>query len=55
MRSSVSTAYLPVHELDALARAADRLGYHALAIPDHVVDLQTLSTPCPYTSDGARR
>ncbi len=55
MRFSISTAYLPVHELDALARAADRLGYHALAIPDHVVDLETLSTPYPYTSDGARR
>ena len=55
MRFSLSTAYLPVTELAELARAADRLGYHALAVPDHVVDLETLATPYPYTADGERR
>lgn len=55
MRFSLSMAFLPVDELVPLALAADRLGYHALALPDHVVDLETLATPYPYTPDGARR
>lgn len=55
MRFSLSTAFLPVDELVPLAQAADRLGYHALALPDHVVDLEELATPYPYTADGARR
>ena len=55
MRFSLSTAYLPVTELPVLAQAADRLGYHAMAVPDHVVDLETLQTPYPYTADGERR
>ncbi len=55
MRFSLSTAYLPVTELPALAQAADRLGYHSMAVPDHVVDLETLETPYPYTADGERR
>ena len=55
MRFSISTAYLPLTELPALALAADRLGYDSMAVPDHVVDLETLETPYPYTKDGARR
>lgn len=55
MRFAISTAFLPVSELTAVARAADELGYDALAIPDHVVDLETLRTPYPYTADGSRR
>lgn len=55
MRFSISTAYLPLTELPALAMAADRLGYDSMAVPDHVVDLETLETPYPYTKDGARR
>lgn len=55
MRFSLSIAYQPVDELPALARAADRLGYHALAVPDHVVDLEEIATPYPYTRDGSRR
>lgn len=55
MRFSLSIAYQPVDELPALARAADRLGYHAMAVPDHVVDLEEIATPYPYTRDGSRR
>lgn len=55
MRFSISSAFLPVDQLAGIARAADELGFHALAIPDHVVDLETLETPYPYTPDGARR
>ncbi|MFM9033918.1 MAG: TIGR03619 family F420-dependent LLM class oxidoreductase, partial [Mycobacterium sp.] len=31
------------------------LGYEGMAIPDHVVNLETLATPYPYTPDGQRR
>jgi probable F420-dependent oxidoreductase len=55
VRFSISTAYLPTDQLVPIARAADELGYDSLAIPDHVVDLETLRTPYPYTPDGARR
>ena len=55
MRFSISTAFQPVDQLPALARAADELGYHSMAVPDHVVDLEELATPYPYTADGGRR
>ena len=55
MRFSISTAFQPLDHLPALARAADQLGYHSMAVPDHVVDLEELATPYPYTADGGRR
>jgi probable F420-dependent oxidoreductase len=55
MRFAVSLAFQPVDQLFALAREADACGYDALAIPDHVVDLEQLTTPYPYTADGERR
>ena len=48
-------AFQPVDHLLPLARAADELGYHSMAVPDHVVDLEELATPYPYTADGSRR
>jgi probable F420-dependent oxidoreductase len=55
MRFSITVAFQPVDELLAIARAADEHGYDAISIPDHVVDLETLETPYPYTPDGKRR
>ncbi|MFL6107175.1 MAG: TIGR03619 family F420-dependent LLM class oxidoreductase [Marmoricola sp.] len=55
MRFSISVAFQPVDHLTAIARAADECGYDALSIPDHLVDLESLQTPYPYTADGARR
>jgi probable F420-dependent oxidoreductase len=55
MRFAISLAFQPVDQLVALAREADACGYDALAIPDHVVDLEELATPYPYTADGQRR
>ncbi len=55
MRFYVSTAFLSADEIVEIARAADDLGYEGIAIPDHVVNLETLSTPYPYTEDGQRR
>ena len=42
-------------EIIEIAKAADDLGYDGLGIPDHVVNLETLDTPYPYTKDGQRR
>ena len=55
MKFYVSTAFLSAGEIIEIARAADDLGYEGVAIPYHVVNLETLSTPYPYTEDGQRR
>jgi len=55
MRFYVSSAFLHADEIVEIARAADELGYEGMAIPDHVVNLETLTTPYPYTPDGQRR
>jgi probable F420-dependent oxidoreductase len=55
MRFNIATAYLPPEELAPIARAADEAGYHAMALADHVLNLETLSTDYPYTDDGNRR
>lgn len=55
MRFYVSSAFVDTAEIVEIARAADELGYTGIAIPDHVVNLETLTTPYPYTPDGQRR
>lgn len=55
MKFYVSSAFLKADEIVEIAKAADELGYEGMAIPDHVVNLETLSTPYPYTPDGERR
>lgn len=55
MRFYVSSAFLNTREILEIARAADELGYDGIGIPDHVVNLETLETPYPYTKDGQRR
>jgi len=55
MKFYVSSAFLEASEIIEIARAADELGYEGMAIPDHVVNLETLKTPYPYTEDGERR
>lgn len=55
MRFSIATAYLPPEELAPIAKAADEAGYHAMALSDHVINLQSLDTKYPYTESGARR
>lgn len=55
MKFYVSSAFLDIGEIVDIARAADDLGYEGMAIPDHVVNLETLATPYPYTPDGQRR
>ncbi|OBC11118.1 LLM class F420-dependent oxidoreductase [Mycobacterium sp. 852013-50091_SCH5140682] len=55
MRFYVATGFLDTSELVEIAKAADDLGYDGMGIPDHIVNLETLSTPYPYTRDGQRR
>ena len=55
MRFAVVSAFLPTEEIAPVAVAADELGYDGLTIADHVVDLETLATPYPYTASGSRR
>ena len=47
MKFYVSSAFLEATEIIEIARAADDLGYEGMAIPDHVVNLETLATPYP--------
>ncbi|MET0701570.1 MAG: TIGR03619 family F420-dependent LLM class oxidoreductase [Mycobacterium sp.] len=55
MQHYVSAAFLDTREAIEIAKAADDLGYDGLAIPDHVINLEMLATPYPYTKDGKRR
>ena len=55
MKFYISTAFLDTREVVEVARAADDLGYYGMGIPDHVINLETLQTPYPYTKDGSRR
>ncbi|PWN04941.1 LLM class F420-dependent oxidoreductase [Nocardioides silvaticus] len=48
-------AYQPVDQLVPLARAAEQAGFRAFSLADHVVDLEEITTPYPYTPDGRRR
>jgi probable F420-dependent oxidoreductase len=55
MKFYVSIAFQDTREAIALAKAAGDLGYDGVGIPDHVINLETLATPYPYTKDGKRR
>src|SRR6188472_4067939 len=55
MKVYVSAAFLDTGEVVEIAKAADDLGYDGMGIPDHVINLETLQTPYPYTKDGNRR
>ena len=55
MKYYISSAFLHTREIVEIAKAADELGYDGIGIPDHVVNLETLATPYPYTKDGQRR
>jgi alkanesulfonate monooxygenase SsuD/methylene tetrahydromethanopterin reductase-like flavin-dependent oxidoreductase (luciferase family) len=55
MKFYVSSAFLDTREIVEVAKAADELGYDGIGIPDHIVNLESLETPYPYTKDGQRR
>lgn len=49
------TAYQPIDQLVPLACAAEEHGFAAFSLADHVVDLESIATPYPYTRTGERR
>lgn len=51
---SVPISMSPVDQLVPLARAAERFGYDAVALPDSVFFPQTASADYPYSKDGDR-
>ena len=55
MKFVLSTSFTPIDQLMALAPVAEASGWEALTVSDHVVHPQSISTPYPYTEDGARR
>ncbi|MFN3002244.1 TIGR03619 family F420-dependent LLM class oxidoreductase [Mycolicibacterium wolinskyi] len=55
MKFYIASGFLDTAEIVEIAKAADDLGYDGMGIPDHIVNLETLSTPYPYTKDGERR
>ena len=55
MKFYISTAFRETKEAVEIAKAADDLGYDGVGIPDHIINLETLATPYPYTRDGERR
>jgi probable F420-dependent oxidoreductase len=55
MKFYISVAFRETKEAIEIAKAADDLGYDGIGIPDHVINLETLATPYPYTRDGKRR
>lgn len=55
MRFSIGLAFAAPEHYVPIARAADEAGFDAVAVSDHVVNVETLRTPYPYTPDGSRR
>jgi probable F420-dependent oxidoreductase len=55
MRFTIGMAYGPPEHYVPVARAADAAGYWGIACSDHVLNVETLRTPYPYTRDGQRR
>ena len=55
MKFALSTFMTPVAEIPAIAVAAEEAGWAMVTMSDHVANPQTLTTPYPYTPDGARR
>ncbi|MEV0544813.1 TIGR03619 family F420-dependent LLM class oxidoreductase [Nocardia salmonicida] len=55
MKFYLSLALVEIPEIVEIAKAADELGYAGIAVPDHVVNFETLATPYPYSDDGRRR
>ena len=55
MKFVIAAAYTDPRDLLELAREADRSGWDAIAVSDHVVHPEAPKTPYPYTADGSMR
>jgi probable F420-dependent oxidoreductase len=54
MKFTLAVAMSEPSEYLDLARAADELGYHTIAVPDAVFYPERVDVPYPYTQDGER-
>ncbi len=54
MKFSVSIAMAPPEQYIPIAREAERIGYHAIVLPDSIFFSEEVSKPYPYTKDGSR-
>lgn len=54
MKFSISVAMSEANQYIPLAQAAERIGYHAIVLPDSIFFSEEVSAPYPYTTDGKR-
>ena len=54
MKFSLALAMVEPEQYVPLARAAEEVGYHAIAVPDSVFYPEQVSAPYPYSEDGGR-
>ncbi|MBW2189351.1 MAG: LLM class F420-dependent oxidoreductase [Deltaproteobacteria bacterium] len=54
MKFSASIAMAPPEQYIPIAREAEKLGYHAIVLPDSIFFSEEVSKPYPYTKDGSR-
>ena len=54
MKYSCSIAMGPIDELLDIAKAAEKLGFDAIALPDSLFYMEKQSVDYPYTPDGSR-
>jgi probable F420-dependent oxidoreductase len=49
----LNTGFIAVHQMVPVAQAAERLGFHGVAMPDHLFFPEKIDSPYPYSNDGA--
>lgn len=54
MNFSASIAMAPPGDYVPVAQEAEKLGYHAIVLPDSIFFSEEVSKPYPYTQDGGR-
>ena len=54
MKFSASIAMAPPEQYVPVAQEAEKLGYHAIVLPDSIFYSEQVSKPYPYTQDGSR-
>jgi probable F420-dependent oxidoreductase len=55
VRYCIGLGFSPLEHYLPLARAADEAGFDTIAVSDHVVNPETITSTYPYTKDGDRR
>ena len=55
MRFCIGLGFSPLDHYLPLAKAADERGWDTIAVSDHVVNPETITSTYPYTKDGGRR